>query len=39
VWLQDQFAKADLDAVPRLVKLVERKEIENALDGKRDQRS
>src|SRR5262245_55810931 len=30
VWLQDRFPKAELEAVPGLVKLVERKEIEAA---------
>jgi len=30
VWLQDRFPKAELEAVPGLVKLVERKDIEAA---------
>ena len=30
VWLQDRFPKAELEAVPGLVKLVDRKEIEAA---------
>ena len=34
VWLQDRFPKAELEAVPGLVKLVNRKEIEAEIRGK-----